>query len=219
MTAKLNAINTCLSGVGLAPVSDEDSLDIDSANASSTIDRVSKEIQQRGWFFNKEYNWNLIPNSSTGQISAPANALSIVTDAYSRNLQVVLREGKLYDMLNHTFDVSGLANYEVGGVMTIQTAFIVYLEFNDLPSIAQTAITYTARRQFAQDLEIDERRWKFQKEDEQAAMDLLLREEMRNRKHNTLRDNPTMQMFQARVGGKNSPYGRLRLYPRRNTYY
>jgi hypothetical protein len=219
ITAKLNAINSCLAGVGLSPVSSEDDPDLDAAQAEQTIDRISKEIQQRGWFFNKEYNWNIAPDSNTGQIVAPAKTLSLVTEGASRDLQLSLREGRLYDMVNHTFDLSDLANYEVGGVLTIQLAFIIELDFNDLPPVAQTAITYTARRQFAQDLEVDERRWKFQKQDEVDAMNLLQREEMRNRKHNYLRDNAAMQTFMSRVGGYNSVTRRLSYFPRRNTYY
>lgn len=218
MSALLDAMNTCLAGVGLAPVPDEDDTDLDASQAKSTIERVSKEIQQRGWFFNKEYNWNLVPDSNTGQVVAPANAMSIVTDAYSRNLPLALRNGKLYDLINHTYDLTDLANYEVGGVMCIQTAFIFYLEFNSLPPIAQTAIMYTARRQFAQDLEVDDKRWNFQSKEEQRAMSLLQREEMRNRKHNYLTDNPTAVLFQSRVGGRNSEAFGLAVYPRRNSY-
>ena len=218
MSALLDAINTCLAGIGLSPVSDEDDTDLDASQAKRTIERVSKEIQQRGWFFNKEYNWNLVPDSNTGQVVAPSNAMSIVTDAYSRNLPLALRSGKLYDLVNHTYDLTDLANYEVGGVMTIQTAFIFYLEFNNLPPIAQTAIMYTARRQFAQDLEVDDKRWNFQAKDEQRAMSLLQREEMRNRKHNYLTDNPAAVLFQSRVGGRNSNSFGLSVFPRRSSY-
>ena len=218
MTALLDAMNTCLSGVGLSPVSDEDDSDLDAAQAKYTVERISKEIQQRGWFFNKEYNWNLVPDSNTGYVVAPSNAMSIVTDAYSRNLPIVLRNGKLYDTINHTYDVSSLADYIVDDVATIQTCFIFYLEFNNLPPIAQTAITYAARRQFAQDMEVDVNRWKFQKDDEDRAMALLTREEMRNRKHNYLTDNPAAVLFQARVGGRNSFSNELSIYPRRATY-
>jgi hypothetical protein len=160
----------------------------------------------------------MIPDSNTGQIVAPANALSLVTTGPSRGLQLVMREGKIYDLINHTFDLTDLANYEVGGVMTIQMMFIILLDFNDLPPIAQTAITYIARRQFAQDLEVDERRWKFQKQDETDAMNLLQREEARNKKKNQILDNPNMQVFMRKVGGFNSWSNQLDTFPRRNTY-
>jgi hypothetical protein len=218
MTAKLDAINTCLSGIGLAPVSDENDPDLDAAQAGEAIDRISREVQQRGWYFNKEYNWNLIPDLNTGQIVAPANALSLVTTGPSRHLQLAMREGKLYDMLNHTYDLLEIANYDVGGVLCIQVAFIMLLAFNDIPPVAQTAITYIARRQFAQDLEVDERRWKFQKQDETDAMNLLQREEYRNRKHNYLRDNAAAQTFMKQAGGFNAGSSRLAYFPRRNTY-
>lgn len=218
MTELLNAMNACLSGVGLAAVSDVDDDDLDAANAKTTILRVSKEIQSKGWFFNKEPNWNLVPDSATGRVAAPPNALSIVSDGYSRNMQVALRNGQLYDLINHTYDVSSLANYTLDGVACLQTTFIFYLEFNNLPPVAQIAIRYTARRQFAQDLEVDEKRWKFQSEEEKKAMALLEKEEMRNRKHNYLTDNPNAALFQAAVGGRNSRSFGLSVYPRRNSY-
>jgi len=218
MSDKLDAMNVCLAGIGMAPVSDEDHSDLDAAQAKRTIERISKEIQQRGWFFNKEFNWNVVPDSNTGHIVAPTNALSLITSGESRNIRLALRDGRLYDMVNHTFDLSDLANYSVGGVLCLQLAFIMLIDFNDLPPIAQTAITYVARRQFAQDLEIDEKRWKFQRQDEQDAMNLLQREESRNRKHNYLRDNATAQNFIFRAGGPNSLSRRSSVFPRRNTY-
>lgn len=218
MSDLLDAMNACLAGVGLSPVSDEDDTDLDASQAKRTIERISKEIQQQGWFFNKEYNWNLVPDSNTGQIVAPSNALSIVTDAYSRNTQLALRDGKLYDLVNHTYDLTSLADFNVGGVLTIQTCFIFFLKFNNLPPVAQTAILYVARRQFAQDMEVDEKRWRFQREDENKAIALLHKEEMRNRKHNYLTDNPAAVLFQSKTGGRNSLSYGLSVYPRRETY-
>ena len=217
MRPKLYAINSCLAGVGIAPVSDESNVDTDVAGASITIDRISREIQERGWWFNKEHNWVLVPNNYTGQVAAPTNALSIVTDDYSRGLNIVLREGRLYDMVNHTYDLRPVANYKVNEVMTIQATFIMHLSFEDLPSIAQTAETYVSRRQFAQDLEVDEKRWKFQKEDEVKAMNNLMREDMRNKKLNMISGNASIQLFMSKVGGRNSLSNGVSIFPRRQT--
>jgi hypothetical protein len=218
MTALLTAMNACLSGVSLSPVSDENDSDLDASQARTTIERISREIQQRGWYFNEEPNWNMAPDSSTGQIVAPANALSMITEGQSRGLQLVMRAGKIYDMINHTYDLTDIANYEVGGVLTIQMTFTIYLEFNDLPPTAQKAIMYTARRQFAQDLEVDDSRWKFQKQEEVDAMYALEVEDSRNRKRNQIYDNPNVQAFLAKAGGYNAYSRRLDVFPRRNTY-
>ena len=218
MSDLLDAMNACLACVGLSPVHDENDEDLDAATARATIERVSKNIQQRGWFFNKEYNHRLVPDSITGYVTTPPTAMSVITDGYSYGTRLALRGGRLYDMLNHTYDLRDLADYEVGGVMTIQTAFIFYIEYNNLPPIAQTAIMYTARRQFAQDLETDEKRWKLQMDEEQKAMALLLREEMRNRKHNYLTDNPAAVLFQSKVGGVNSSSYGLSVFPKRESY-
>lgn len=218
MTAKLNAINACLAGIGLATISDENNDDIDAASADSAVDRLSRETQERGWYFNKEYNWFLVPDANTGQIPVPANALSIITSGQSRDYELTIRSGKLYDMWNHTFDMRDAAIVNINDVLHVEVAFITLVDFEDLPPVAQTAISYQARRQFAQDAEVDEKRWKFQVQDERNALILLQKEDAKSRKHNSIRDNATMQTFLSKVGGFNSVSGRLTNFPRRNTY-
>jgi hypothetical protein len=57
---------------------------------------------------------------------------------------------------------------------------------------------------FAQDLEVDEKRWKFQSKDEDYAMTALLREDTRNRRRNSLTDNAYVASFLSKVGGQNA---------------
>lgn len=218
---RLNAINACLRGIGLAPVATEDDPDLDAAIAGQTIDQVSTNIQSRGWWFNKEYNWKISPDPITGYIPAPSSVMSIISSGVSRDDSLSIRAGLVYDLWNHTHDLRPRVVSDPGSsVEYIEFAFITRLAFNDLPPIAQQAIAYTARREFAQDLEVDEKRWKFQMQDEQMAMMAMLREDTRSTKRNNLRDNAAVASFLNQVGGVNSRMhnlSNLGNFPKRNS--
>lgn len=217
LLTKLDAINACLRGIGLAPVATEETADLDAATASSIIDQVSNDIQSRGWWFNKEWNWKLTPDSITGYILVPNSALSIITTGVSRMDGLSIRDGKIYDLYNHTYDLRDRAVSEPGSdVEYIEFVFITELSFEDLPPIAKMAITYRARREFAQDIEIDERRWKFQRTDEERNMNQMLREDARTKKLNYVRDNAVISTFLSRAGGPNIGRYQLGYFPKRN---
>lgn len=199
-TNKLSAINVCLRGVGLAPVSAINDTDLDAATAESTIDAISTAVQSRGWWFNKEGNWKLAPDPNSGIVSKPSAAISVISSGGSRNLALSIRGNKIYDLDNHTYDLRGLEDST--GFITF--TFIMELSFDELPEIARTAITYAARQQFAQDMEVDQYRYKFQSIDATNAMDAMIREDTRNTKRNSLTDNPAIASFLFNAGGVNS---------------
>ena len=206
MLTKLDAINACLAGISLAPVATEDeaNLDLDAATAFQTVTRTAIHLQATGWWFNEESEWKITPDSVTGYISVPNNTLSMITSGVSRGLKLTIRDGKVYDLTNHTFDLSGLV-YTPAGSQTgyIEFTIVSNLEFADMPPVARIACTYIARRQFAQDMEVDERRWKFQKTEEDVAMSQLLSEDSRNKKRNSITGNPSIVSFLLRAGGRN----------------
>lgn len=215
---KLDAINTCLRGIGLAPVATEDDPDLDAATASQVIDQVTMDMQAKGWWFNKESNWKLSPDETTGYIQAPSSALSIVTTGMSRCVGLSIRGTKIYDLHNHTFDLRDRAIVDNDSVTPyIEFVFITELPFADMPPIARECVTYTARRMFAQDLEVDEKRWKFQMEDERLSLIAMSREDARNRKRNYLRDNAEVVSFLNKVGGQNSASLYSGVFPKRTT--
>jgi len=211
--SKLDAINACLRGIGISPVASEDDNDLDAALASQTIDKVSHDIQSKGWWFNKEYNWKLYPDETTGYINVPGSALDILTIGENRSNHLSIRDDKLYDMWNHTYDLRDRTVQDG----YIELAFITDLPFADCPPIARTAIGYAARQQFAQDLQVDERRWKFQKADAVDAMVELEATDARNKKRNALRDNATIVAYTSKVGGPNSRVYSNQVFPKRAT--
>lgn len=212
-TTKLDAVNVCLKGIGIAPVEVIDEEDADVVLAENTIDQVSRDIQSRGWFFNREFSWKITPDAGTGFVFVPNAATSMVTSGYSRDdNDLSMRGSKIYDLTNHTYDLTDRVNCE----NVIEFTFIMHLDYEELPPHARHAIMYIARRMFAQDLEVDQARWKFQKVDEEASFNLLLKEDAKNNKRNYIRNNGTVQSFLANAGGPNSALTYNPYFPKRN---
>jgi hypothetical protein len=72
--------------------------------AESILDSVSREVQGEGWHFNTEINYPFTPDVN-GHITVPSNVLQL-SDNKTSNLQkyqTVLRDGKLYDKVYHTY--------------------------------------------------------------------------------------------------------------------
>ena len=104
-TQELPAINQILSSCGQAPVTTLDQTNPDVAVAYDTLQQVSREVQAEGWTFNKEYHYEMTPDTND-QILIPSNILQIKLTENSANMDKdgVRRSGKLYDRHNHTYD-------------------------------------------------------------------------------------------------------------------
>jgi len=103
-TQELPAVNQILQSCGQAPVTTLDQTNPDVAIAYQTLLEVSREVQAEGWSFNKEYNYELTPDTNN-QILIPNNMLQIDLSQNAANMDkdVIRRSGKLYDKANHTY--------------------------------------------------------------------------------------------------------------------
>lgn len=208
---KLEAINACLRGIGRDPIDSVDDPDLDAALAATAIEEATTTLCSQPWWFNKEYNWKLSPNT-LGEIQVPNTAQSVLPEADNRTQALVIRKNKLYDMVNHTFDMTDRL---CDGVVTV--SFLIDLDFEDIPPIARNAVKYIARREFAQDLEVDQVRWKFQSSDEQRAVVQLQAENARHKRRNYLRDNAHVSNALGRISGPNGrPFG-VYAFPKRDS--
>ena len=103
-TQELPAINQILSSCGQAPVTTLDTTNPDVAIAYDTLLQVSREVQAEGWTFNKEYHYEMTPDTDDF-ILIPNNMLQLKLTENSANMDKdgIRRSGKLYDRQNHTY--------------------------------------------------------------------------------------------------------------------
>jgi hypothetical protein len=98
---------------------------------------VNSDVQNEGWVYNRESHYPLTPEED-GHIYLPNNILRMdvyENDVY-RTTDLVRREGKLYDKMNHTYDFDPLKS--------IYFNIVWKFEYEDLPSVFKRYITLRA---------------------------------------------------------------------------
>lgn len=142
MTTKLQAINQMLAGIGQAPVVSLDTANPEVASALIILDAVNAEVQGEGWHFNTEVEYPLTANND-GIIYVPVNVLSL-SDNKTKNYQqyqTVVRDGKLYDKVSHSFNF--------GPNKSVPCDVVWLFDFEDIPQPFQDYVIARASRQFA----------------------------------------------------------------------
>lgn len=135
MTTTLEVLNHMLNVIGESPVSTHTSDHPSVLSAMVELNRVLKETQTRGWWFNTEYNLTLSPND-LGQLIIPSDTLFIdPVDPYSH---LVRRGGKLYDPVNHTFIIDE----------AISVNAVLLLPVEDLPESAAMYVMHKSAYDF-----------------------------------------------------------------------
>ena len=101
---ELPAVNQILQSCGQAPVTTLDQTNPDVAIAYQTLLEVSREVQAEGWSFNKELNYEIVPDNNN-EILIPNNMLQIDLSDNPNNMgyDVSRRSGKLYDKISHSY--------------------------------------------------------------------------------------------------------------------
>ena len=98
---------------------------------------VNSDVQNEGWVFNRELHYPLTPDAD-GQIYVPENVLrmDMHDNATYRTTDFVLRGGKLYDKMNHT--------YTFNPHVAIEFDITWKWEYEELPSVFKRYITLRA---------------------------------------------------------------------------
>lgn len=138
-TTELQAINTMLSAIGEAPVNSISGVtNVDVSVAINILDETSLSVQSEGWNFNTEYNVTYSIDDDS-KIPLPSNCVQADAHATHRYLNVVIRDGKLYDLDNHTDVFTTVPPLDV----------VLVQQFEQLPEYARRYITVKAARRFA----------------------------------------------------------------------
>lgn len=134
---ELEAVNVILINMGEAPIDSlSGDLPLDAYKAQQVLKEVSRELQTRGWFWNREYTY-LTPNVD-GYIAVPTNALDV--ERYGPGDPLVMRDGYLYTLspFNNGFTFED----------SVQVRITYYLSFENLPQMAREFLMAKAARVF-----------------------------------------------------------------------
>lgn len=166
MTTTLDVLNHMLNVIGESPVSNPTSDHPSVLSAMVQLNRVRREMQTRGWWFNTEYALKLTPNE-LGQIIIPSDTLFIdPVDPFSH---LVRRGGKLYDPVNHTFVIN----------QPIYVNAVLLLEVEDLPESAAMYLMHKAAYDFYVNDDGDETKSNRLEKQVDRAWAVLQQEELR----------------------------------------
>ena len=148
-----------LTGIGQAPVVSLDIANPEIATALSILENVNREVQGEGWHFNSEIKYPFTPDAND-EIVIPDNVLQLSDNKYEnvQQYQTVIRGGKLYDKISHSF-----TSWTVSPVL----CDVVWLfPFEDLPQVFKDYITQRAARVFAGSVVGSQDMFKFNAQDE-----------------------------------------------------
>lgn len=192
---ELEAMNMLLRLIGSSPVNTTDSTHPDAANALTVLNRIRKQAQRRGWWFNVDY-WREFPVNVDNEIELP-NELSLVV---MEDPNIVARGNKLYDKFNNTFTFT-----------SAQTAHhtVRELDWDDMPYSMQYYCAYLAGAQFIRDeLEDSSKSRELQQEAANAMMDVK-KEDLESGQYNIFNRS---RIVKARSGVRPYSRGNTRFY-------
>lgn len=187
-TTELQAVNRILATIGESPVNSLENIEVpDAGMALEELRSASREMQQRGWWFNTERSFEIVPDGD-GFIQLPANTMDVDTVDGSENLGLVQRGSRMYDPFNHTFVVDE----------TVKVDLVVLLDFSDLPEIARQYVFQEAGRRFQDNTVGDAALHRFKQSDAERAWAALEVKEGENGDFNILTDNVSTYRVVAR---------------------
>lgn len=199
--SKLEAVNVCMRAIGREGVDSLESGDLDAEDANKIIDIVSQRFQYNqgnGWWFNREPNWNLTPDSN-GEVNLPNNALAVL-QCYGLNdkkIPMTMRAGKLYSTWNHTFDLRNHVNRDGN----IRLTLVMMLPFEHLPTSVMQAITYQAACEFIVSKDADKTKLQTHQVIASQLLTSVQAEQSAQKRLNMLVHNPTQAQFGVMAGG------------------
>ena len=195
-TTELEAVNTMLSTIGEAPVNNLDSGLVDAETAETILKNVSRDVQSHGWNFNSEPDYTVAADTS-GNVILPteivrADLAQSETKFRSSKNEYIQRGNKMYDKVNHTYNIGKALKLDV----------VVLLTFDLLPEIARRYITIKASRIFQERVVGSETLSTMNRNDEQQAWFAFQEMEGDNSDYNIFDDYSTASVLNRGIGTK-----------------
>lgn len=167
-TTELDAVNALLGAVGETPVNTLDDLGFTDASVARAILRSkSREVQSRGFYFNRDYDYTFTPDVD-GIVTLPPNVISIRPSTIDTR-RLVPRALKVWNGDDNTF----VFPQDAGPTLEVVWMF----DFEELPETARRYITVRAATQFQAQYQGNEQSYGFTQDDEKFAYMALLQEE------------------------------------------
>ena len=127
---ELSAVNSILSAIGQSSITDLNFNNPETQFIYNLLEETIKDVLNEGWHFNSEEHIEVTPDTS-GHINIPTSYLRYdLNGAEDKSMDLVRRNGRLYDKVNHTDIFTDNVYLDV-----------VYLyTFTDIPSVFQRYI-------------------------------------------------------------------------------
>ena len=140
---ELSAVNSILGSIGQSPVTTLNFTNPEVSYIYNLLTEVNKDVQNEGWHFNTEYHVKVTPDANKN-LTLPDKTLryDFYDEGNNKTRDVVVRDGKLYDLVDHTNEFTGDAYLDV----------VTLYAFTDLPNPFQRYITYRAASRAATQL-------------------------------------------------------------------
>lgn len=168
----LEAVNTLLRAIGSTEVSSLAAVSMDqrAQGALQVIGEQSRIVQEDGWHFNTEIDYPLTPDTE-GFIKVPLNTHAFKLAEKSRDMQVVLRGQRLYDLKARSYVFT----------KTLYADFIVILDFAEIPAPVRWYVVCKAGRVFGVGRKPDANTYRFTQVDEEMALSRALQHDNESR--------------------------------------
>jgi hypothetical protein len=142
--SKLDMVNTCLLVIGEVPYLDGTDVNTlpagtDGDTARRLIETTMVEIQSRGWYFNTDYNFPLVPDTNRF-ITMPPNTLRVDFGNSEDKHRYTIKNDKIYDYDKRTFIIDK--------TLTADVTWLV--DYAELAPEAYEYISLRAARKFQQ---------------------------------------------------------------------
>lgn len=183
-TSRLSSVNDMLSAIGENPVNSLTGSTGVVAMADSILDRVDREVQSKGWHWNRQTE--TISENSSGEYEIPPNFIRL--DFNLAKVDPIIRDGILFNLYDGA---------PVNDEGDLQATVTVFLEFDELPEYARHYMTIRAGRVLHDRVIGSARHHQWSKEDELAAWAVLMKQEARQADYTMFRD-PAVASILAR---------------------
>jgi len=192
-TTQLSAVNSILSTIGEAPVNSLSSGLADAETAETVLNEVSRDVQSLGWNFNSEPNYTVAADTD-GNVVLPTEIVRADSESKYRSSknEYVQRGNKMYDKVNHTFNIGKALKLNV----------VVLLAFDQLPEVARRYITVKASRLFQERVVGSDTLSAMNRADEDKAFLALKEMEGDNGDYNIFDDYGTASVLDRTIGTK-----------------